>query len=316
MLGDIINSEATYVKQPQLHLTDAGYADFSASEAISTRKGMVYVGANDGMLHAFFGETGEEAWAYVPTHVLPKLYKLADKGYANDHEYFVDGSPVIEDVYIGGQWRTLLVAGLGAGGRAYYAIDVTDPGNPKPLWEFTNNNLGYTIGKAEIAKLADGTWVVIVPSGYNNVSPGDGNGRLFVLDAATGMQVAAIPNGIETKVANLPVGSTTTPSGLGFIRAWADNSDLNNLALRVYGGDNLAMFGALTSTTTSLLRAMRPNGWRPWFRRVARPSPSHRGRNWVMWTAMPWSMWERGATSVSPTSATARRRASTPSRID
>ena len=239
VLGDIINSEATYVKQPQLHLTDDGYADFSASEAISKRKGMVYVGANDGMLHAFFGETGEEAWAYVPTAVIPKLYKLADKGYANDHEYFVDGSPVIEDVKIGGQWRTLLVAGLGAGGRAYYAIDVTDPGDPKPLWEFTHNNLGYTIGKAEIAKLNDGTWVVIVPSGYNNVSPGDGNGRLFVLDAATGSPIPAIPHGIETKVGGLAVGSTTTPSGLGHIRAWADNSDLNNLALRVYGGDNL-----------------------------------------------------------------------------
>jgi len=240
VLGDIVNSEAVYVNKPQLNLVDAGYETFKASPAITGRPGMVYVGANDGMLHAFVAATGEEAWAYVPTAVLPKLYKLANKTYANNHEYYVDGSPVVEDVPINGQWRTMLVAGLGAGGRAYYALDVTDPTNPKPLWEFSHANLGLTFGKPEIAKLANGRWVVIVPSGYNNnVPPGDGVGRLFVLDASTGQPVAEMPNGIKTTAGGADVGSVDTPSGLGHIRTWVDNADRDNTVLRVYGGDTL-----------------------------------------------------------------------------
>ena len=239
VLGDIVSSEAVYVNKPQLNLVDAGYEDFKASPAIAGRPGMVYVGANDGMLHAFVAATGEEAWAYVPTAVLPKLYKLADKSYGNKHEYFVDGTPVVEDVVINGQWRTLLVAGLGAGGRAYYALDVTDPADPKPLWEFSHANLGYTIGKPEIAKLANGRWVVFAASGYNNVSPGDGVGRLFVLDASTGQPVAEMPNGIKTTAGGADVGSVSTPSGLGHIRTWVEKADRDSTVLRVYGGDSL-----------------------------------------------------------------------------
>jgi type IV pilus assembly protein PilY1 len=237
VLGDIVDSEAVYVGQPTLHLSDAGYSAFKSSTAVTSRAGVVYVGANDGMLHAFNDTTGAEMWAYVPAAVLPNLYKLADKGYANKHQFFVDASPVVHDFYDGTQWRTLLVCGLGAGGRSYFAIDITDPTNPKPLWEFTDNNMGYTFGKAEIVKLPNTSpakWVVILPSGYNNVSPGDGQGRLYVLDALAGTAVTGFSSGIATGV-----GSTTTPSNLGYIRAWADNADIDSTALRVYGGDNL-----------------------------------------------------------------------------
>ncbi|WP_271010388.1 pilus assembly protein [Paucibacter sp. B51] len=237
LLGDIVNSEAVYVKKPLANYNDAGFNDHKATTA--TRVGMVYVGANDGMLHAFNASSGAEVWAYVPTAVIPRLHKLADKSYGNKHEYYVDGSPVVQEVKIGSEWRTVLVSGLGAGGRAYFAIDITSPTDPKPLWEFTHDNLGYTFGKAEISKLADGTWVAILPSGYNNISPGDGNGRLFVLDIATGQPVSTLPNGIPTLVSGLAVGSSSTPSGLGHISAWTDNSDKDNTALRIYGGDNL-----------------------------------------------------------------------------
>lgn len=237
LLGDIVNSEAVYVKKPLANYNDAGFNDHKATTA--TRVGMVYVGANDGMLHAFNASSGAEVWAYVPTAVIPRLHKLADKSYGNKHEYYVDGSPVVQEVKIGSEWRTVLVSGLGAGGRAYFAIDITSPSDPKPLWEFTHDNLGYTFGKAEISKLADGTWVAILPSGYNNISPGDGNGRLFVLDIATGQPVSTLPNGIPTLVGGLAVGSSSTPSGLGHISAWTDNSDKDNTALRIYGGDNL-----------------------------------------------------------------------------
>lgn len=232
-LGDIVNSEAVYVAKSLVNLADTGYDSFKATAA--ARQGVVYVGANDGMLHAFRADTGDELWAYVPTAVLPNLYKLADKQYATQHQYFADGTPVVQDVYIGGSWRSILVAGLGGGGRSYYALDVTDPSNPKALWEFSDSNLGLTYGKAEIGKLRDGTWVVIFASGYNNVSPGDGIGRLYIVDAATG----ALIRSIQTVAGGTPIGSTGTPSGFAHIRAWVENSEVDSTIQRVYGGDNL-----------------------------------------------------------------------------
>ena len=228
VLGDIVSSEAAFVSKSLVTYVDAGYDSFKATAA--NRTGMVYVAANDGMLHAFNAQTGAEAWAFVPTAVLPKLYKLADKQYATQHQYYVDGSPIARDVYINGQWRTILVGGLGAGGRSYYALDVTDPGSPKGLWEFTDNNLGLTFGKPEIGKLKDGTWVVMFGSGYNNVSPGDGIGRLYVVDAATGTLIRSISTN---------AGDTTTPAGLAHITAWVDDGENDNTKQRVYAGDNL-----------------------------------------------------------------------------
>jgi type IV pilus assembly protein PilY1 len=231
LLGDIVNSEAVYVAGGQFDYTDTGYAGHKT--AIKDRAGMVYVGANDGMLHAFNAATGAEVWAYVPTLMLPKLYRLADREYASGHTYFVDGTPTVQDVYdsVAGAWRTLLVSGMGAGGRGYFAIDITVPTDPKPLWEFTDDNLGYSMGKAEIGKLSNGSWAVFFGSGYNNVTPGDGKGRLFIVDASTGVKIGS---GISTEV-----GDSTTPSGLAHIRAWVDDGDVNNSVARIYGGDNL-----------------------------------------------------------------------------
>jgi len=236
VLGDIVNAEAVYVKASLYDYADAGYGDFKAANA--SRQGMVYVAANDGMLHAFNAGTGAEAWAYVPSLVLPNLYKLADKNYAALHQYFVDGTPVAADICpsapatacTGAQWRTILVGGLNRGGRGYYALDITDPAAPKALWEFTDANMGYTYGNPEIAKLADGTWAVLFTSGYNNISPGDGVGRLYVVNAATGALIRTISTGS---------GSSGTPSGLARVRAWADNAMADNTAVRIYGGDLL-----------------------------------------------------------------------------
>lgn len=228
LLGDIVNSEALYVKKALFNYADAGYSAYKTATA--TRRAMVYVGSNDGMLHAFDASDGEEVWAYVPTMVMPNLYQLADKNYGAKHRFFVDASPVSGDITIGSVWRTIVVGGLGAGGRGYFALDVTDPANPQALWEFTDTNMGLTMGKVEITKLKDGTWVVLAASGYNNVSPGDGRGRLYVINAATGALIRTI---------DTPAGSTTSPSSMAQIRAWVDRTDVNNTTLRVYGGDNL-----------------------------------------------------------------------------
>lgn len=249
VLGDTVSSTPVYVQAPRFNFSDTGYtqfkvansADLTTSPPTSGRKAMLYVAANDGMLHAFEADTGQEAWAFVPHSLFPKLYKLASDDYDTHHEFYVDGSPTVMDAYLGGQWKTILVGGMNAGGRAYYALDITDPDNPKGLWEFctdsslcsvADNNLGYSYGNPIVTKDASGNWVVLVTSGYNNYSPGDGGGHLYVLNAATGAIQTA-------KTLHTGSGNNTNPapSGLGKIAAWADNGDVNNTATYVYGAD-------------------------------------------------------------------------------
>ena len=241
VLGDIVNSEAVYVKGPVYDYVDTGYAAFKTANA--ARTSMVYVGGNDGMLHAFNASNGDEAWAYVPSMLLPKLYRLADKYYSSNHQYYVDGSPTVGDVkFADGTWHTILVGGLNGGGRGYYALDITTPGSPKALWEFSTTNsanLGLTYGRPEITKLANGTWTVMVTSGYNNVNPGDGKGYLYVVNAETGSAIHTIGTGAGSDTGTVAGVCTTAPcpSGLGQIRAWVDNTRYDNTATKVYGGD-------------------------------------------------------------------------------
>jgi type IV pilus assembly protein PilY1 len=225
-LGDIINGSPVFVKKPPLKYTDAGYSSYEAAQA--GRTALLYAPANDGMLHAFDATTGNELWAFVPKFVMPNMYKLANTGYANNHSYFVDGTPVVGDIYVGGAWKTILVGGLNSGGRGYYALDITNPSNPIGLWEFTHADMGLTYGNPIITKRSDGTWVVALTSGLNNTS-GDGQGHLYLLNANTGALLENISTG---------VGSATTPSGLSKINAWVDDPT-NNTAKRFYGGDML-----------------------------------------------------------------------------
>ncbi|MDP9601823.1 UNVERIFIED_ORG: type IV pilus assembly protein PilY1 [Variovorax paradoxus] len=264
VLGDIVGSQAAYVKKSTFKYSDLDYAKFKADN--ETRQGMVYVGANDGMLHAFNADNGTESWAYIPSMLLPKLYKLADKNYGSNHTYFVNGSPQQGEAYFDDKWHTLLVGGLAAGGRGYYALDVTDPAAPKVLWEFTSDtsksapyirdaDLGYSYGIPIITKLSDGTWAVLVTSGYNNVSPGNGGGHLWVLNAKTGAIIKKISTGAGSATA-VVAGSGCTeapcPSGLSRISAWMDNVNINNTVTQVYGGD---LFGNVWRFDLSKLKA-------------------------------------------------------------
>jgi type IV pilus assembly protein PilY1 len=237
-LGDVVNASPAYVKVPPFKYTDSGYQAFKTTN--TNRQGVVYLAANDGMLHALNAETGAELWAFVPTMVMPLMHRRADESYANNHVYMTDGTPVVGDVFDGSQWRTILVGGLNAGGRGYYALDVTNPSNPQILWELTNAqepNLGLTYGNPVIAKDKAGTWFVAFTSGYNNTTgSANGNGHVFIRNAVTGAAIRTIETHLTPGSTNTPAGTTGSPSNLGKLGAWVDGEG-NNTALRLYAGD-------------------------------------------------------------------------------
>lgn len=217
LLGAIINSQAVYLSYPNSGYTSSWPAGSPEAQPaaqtydnfVSTyanRQGMLYVGANDGMLHALNApipsctatdpttgacttyspgaNAGNELWAYVPRAVYGNLGNLTSK---NKFKFAptVDGTPVVRDVFFNdNQWHTILVGGLRLGGRGVYALDVTNPStvteanaSGKVLWEFDADapavagvgnpaHLGYTYGQPNIGRLANGKWVVLVPGGY------------------------------------------------------------------------------------------------------------------------------------------------------
>ncbi len=235
LLGDIVDTQPTFVGTPSFSYTDTDYSAYKST----TRTKMVYVSGNDGMLHAFDGTGttgGTEQWTYVPSFVLPNLWQIADSNYAAHHKYFVDGPLTAGDVFINSTWRTVLIGGLGKGGNGYFALDVTDPTTPVVLWEFTDSKMGYTYGNPLITKLADGTWVAIVTSGYDNVPAanggnapsGDGKGHIYVIDIASGSMLYRIDTGD---------GAVTDPSNLGRISNWVTDALHNNTTLFLYAGD-------------------------------------------------------------------------------
>ena len=253
VLGDIVNSAALVIGPPNQSYSDAynpGYSTFVSSKA--SRKPVVYVGANDGMLHAFDATLttagGNEIFAVVPNAVFQGpdgkpgesgLRALSDNSYL--HHYYVDATPFARDVDFkraGGtvstdpnsyDWRTLLVFGLGKGGRSYVAMDVTDVPTSttteasiasKVLWEFTHEDLGYSYGRPAIIKTRKWGWVVIVAGGYNNTlgtskTSVPGKGVLFVLDPKTGTLLQKIYTS---------GGSATNPAGLAHLSGYAPDS--------------------------------------------------------------------------------------------
>ncbi|MCW3147089.1 PilC/PilY family type IV pilus protein [Stutzerimonas stutzeri] len=200
VLGDMIASKpvtvrgARYLTSYAERLHPGGdYSDFV--EAKRERAPRVYVGANDGMLHGFDATTGQETFAFVPTAVFPKLHELTGKSYQGaHHQFYVDGSPVVADVFLDGEWRTVLVGSLRAGGKGLFALDVTDPDSIKLLWEFhdsaipdTNDvRLGYSFPQPTVARLHNGKWAVVTGNGYESDNKDNGKAALLIIDMATG----------------------------------------------------------------------------------------------------------------------------------
>jgi len=184
---------------------------------------ILYAGGNDGMLHAFSVKTGDELFAYAPNLVFANLSALADPAY--EHKYYVDLAPAIEDVSLPGV-TTILVGGLGKGGRGYFALDLSDltpatvPASEilldnRVMWEYPDgatpaaeiDDLGYSFSKVSVVQSNDTTnapWIIISGNGYNSAN---GHAVLLIIDPSTGSLLKRIDtqvgtcNGLSTPIA-------------------------------------------------------------------------------------------------------------------
>lgn len=179
--------------------TDTVLGDIAHSSPFFSKDSeTVFIGANDGMLHAFDSKTGKELFAFIPSAALPKLKKLTEITFNENHQYFVDGdSAISSNAQTPG--KNYMVSTLGRGGKGLFGLDVTDPGNftaANVLWEYasaTDADLGYMLGRPVIARMKNDTWAVIVGNGYNSV---DGKAVLYIFDLATGALIRKIDTGV------------------------------------------------------------------------------------------------------------------------
>lgn len=215
VLGDIVNGSPLkgptygggYDKLKSGEQGQSTYANYRSplNAGLISSINAVYVGANDGMLHAFDANTGVERMAFVADAFFnvprasgsapeQRLKMLSDPAYL--HRFTMDGPPQIGDAYLGvdstlAGWKTVLVASTGVGARAVYALDVSDMRNytaNKVLWEFSETSagggdMGYVTKYPHIAKMRNGKWVAIFGNGYDSVN---GQAKLFILDLKTG----------------------------------------------------------------------------------------------------------------------------------
>ena len=132
-IGAVIGSTPAIMDVPSLDPPPDD--DYGRSDAPTTfaatykdRRALIFVGANDGMIHAIDARTGYEVWAFIPYNLLPKLKTFRDGQAIDQFDYFVDSSPKVAEVKISGVWRSLLLIGQGPGGTFYQAFDVTEAG--------------------------------------------------------------------------------------------------------------------------------------------------------------------------------------------
>jgi type IV pilus assembly protein PilY1 len=286
VLADIIDSSPTWVGPPFAPYTATWkdrlntaatnpenapgaqtYAQYVA--AAQTRLNVVYIGANDGLVHGFRSGSydvngkfvnngltpndGQEVLAYMPGAVVQTVHSMTTSlDYANAqyaHAFFVDATPTAGDLFYNSQWHTWLVGGLGAGGAAIYALDVTNPtptnfteGNAAALvvgeWtpatiSCTNvsncgGNLGNTYGTPQIRRLHNGIWAVIFGNGYGSAT-GDAGIYIMTVD----------PNTAARTFYYLSTGrgSPANPNGIAY--ASAADLDGDHIADYIYAGDLL-----------------------------------------------------------------------------
>ena len=247
-LGDIDHSNPLLVGPPLGDSSQMGGGYSAFAETWKAREKVLYVGTNDGMLHCFEVETGEELWGFIPYNLLPKLKNMWAVDKTTNDRYFardiyVDGSPVAADIQINGNWKTILVCAqgpgrgsiLGGGINYYFALDITDPRNPLPLWELTSDSMGETWSVPAIGKVTvegNPAWVAFTGSGYDN-NPDLAAGHVFYavnLENGTSFWSFAAPDVDTSKnYPNIPNAIPGSPSLV--------DVDQNGYADYVYVGD-------------------------------------------------------------------------------
>ena len=252
------------------------------------RKEIVYAGANNGILHAFDASNGEELWGYIPPNVLGNFEKIpSSKANSTNAIYGIDGSPVVKDIYFDDtpndgttnpRWRTILLSGLGSGGKGLFAIDVTNPNNPTHLFAINHNGsdqviqhwgtntfkneFGYRSGsidsKYDYRKLGEtwstpriirikvsgkDKWVAVFGGGYNGaVNPNYGS-AVFVMDLEDeGRLLKVIDIEDQANVMHNYVFGTVsnnTQTEFNLANYGLTSYDINCCTLKVYGAGSI-----------------------------------------------------------------------------
>jgi type IV pilus assembly protein PilY1 len=319
VLGDIIDSSPTWVGPPTIAYPNVWtdkydttgdtmaensgqtYATFASTNL--TRTNVVYSGANDGMLHAFrsgyfstpttyqpASNDGHEMMAYVPGYIVNSIqsataaHNYSDPQYG--HHFDVDATPGVGDVFFNGAWHTWLVGGLGPGGNAIYALDITNPGTAgssnfsetgaSPVigeWSYLNGttnlscansgtstnpcgvNLGQTYGVPQIRRFHNGMWGAVFGNGYHSKN-GDGGIYVMLINSSSGAitfyylstSTGSVPSGY-TSCASVPAGTASSCNGI-YYTAPAD-LDGDNITDYVYAGDLLGNVWRFDLTNTN-----------------------------------------------------------------
>lgn len=274
LLGDIIDSAPVYVGAPNGNYADnsetAPYSEFKQSNI--NRQPLVYVGANDGMLHGFSADTGEELLAYMPcnSEIYENISYFSQPFYK--HRFFVNATPTVSDAFINRFWYTILASGLGNGGKSIYALNITEPKDfiyPTQtrsihVLNFSNrdsDDVGYIHGSPIIAKVKkddkNHQWAIIFGNGYNSSTPTTGSGKaaLYILfftgPLFGGNAMAWVENQSFIKIP-VGVGDRNNPNGLSTPYAFDINED--GIIDYVYAGDlqgNMWRFDLTDNTPTN-----------------------------------------------------------------
>ncbi len=274
-LGDFVHSNPVYAGKPPFIARNTvaypGEYPSNVPDLYNTFKNnndmrtpMVYIGSNDGMLHAFNASTGEEVFAYVPNILFNELSKLTDPNYS--HQFYVDLTPSINDIFMtksgasSATWNTVMVGGLRSGGKGLYALNITDPtifdtetnAAANVMWEFSedddgsigNSDLGYTFSAPLISmsNAADGSgekkWVAIFGNGYNSTSS-DGDAAIYIAFIEAGQDGVWTAGSdyikIDTGFGKAESSDGTTPNGIGAVRGV--DVDEDGTVDRLYAGD-------------------------------------------------------------------------------
>ena len=239
-LGDIVNSPlATALPKDQTSTafgTNTDYSTFLANKLVNMTPSLL-VNANDGFMHVINANSGAQRFAYMPSTVLPSLFTLASTDYAvSKHKFTVDGLLSVFDTQAtsSSAWRTVAFGGTGAGGKAYFAVKLFDTtsNTPAVLWEVKApdipntanpfNNLGYAYSKPDVARMADGTGIVVLGNGYGSATQ---KASLFVLNANTGALIREIP---------VPPMANDADNGLSSVKLRVNSQ---NVVQAAYAGD-------------------------------------------------------------------------------